>query len=71
MIPRHTGGKQAGPREGSFPSPPLAKFGVGARSFAHDTLRCRVGQAWRGHAAVGGRVALGRAGASRGILKPR
>ena len=44
---------------------------VGARSFADKTYRyVRVGRAWRGRAAAGGRVALGRAVPKRGILTP-
>ena len=54
------------PRGDSFPCCPLAKFGVGARLFAEDTLHCRLGWAWRGRAAAEGPVALGRAGPPRG-----
>ena len=57
------------PPGGSFRRPPLAEFGVGARSFADDTMGCRVGRAWRGRAAAGRPAAHRRAGASRGILK--
>ena len=57
-------------REGISPRPPLAELGGGARSVTGNTEGYRVGEAWRGRAAAGGPVALGRAGAPRGILKP-
>ena len=44
---------------GFFRCSPLVEFGVGARSFADKTLCRRVGRAWRGRAAAGGRVAPG------------
>ena len=47
------------PGRARSPRPPLSKFGVCIRSLANDTLRCRVRLAWR-------RMALARAGASRG-----
>ena len=50
--------------------PPLAEFGGGPRSVATDTVGCCVGRTWQGRAAAGGRLALGRACAPRGILKP-
>ena len=49
----------ARPREGSFPRPPRDELGVGARSFADDTLRCHVGRTSRGRAPAAGPVALG------------
>ena len=59
----------SGTGDGSFRRSPLVEFGVGARSFADNTLYGRVGRAWSGHAAAGGPVALGRAVPKRGILK--
>ena len=38
-------------RKDSFQRPPLAEFGVGARSFVDNTFWCHVGRAWRGLAA--------------------
>ena len=63
----HHGDRATGPREGTFPRPPLAELGGDTRAFARDTEGCCVG-AWQRNAAAGGRVPLGRAGAPRGIL---
>ena len=38
----------SGTGDGSFRRSPLAEFGVGARSFAANTLCCRVGRVWSG-----------------------
>ena len=54
--------------EGTFRRPPLAKLGVGARSFAGSTEDCCVEEAWLGRAATGGLVALGTADGPQGIL---
>ena len=51
----------------------LVSIGERFHWFGRDllpTTYVRVAQAWRGRAAAGGRVALGRAVAKRGILAP-
>ena len=63
------GTEQARLREHSFPRPPRGELDCGARSFTDDTERGRVGWAWRGRAAAGGRVALARAVPPQGIRK--
>ena len=68
-LPRDPPPFQGRPREGVFRRPPVAEFGCGAPSFDGDTEGCCVGQAWRGRAALRGRVAVGRAGVPRSILK--
>ena len=68
-ISLHPGERANRFREGTFGCPPLAEVGVTAPSFAGDTEGCRVGRAWYGRSAAGGRLALGRAGDPRGILK--
>ena len=55
--------------DGFFRRSRLAEFGVGARSFADNTLGRRVQRARRDRAAAGGPVALGRAVHKRDILK--
>ena len=66
---RFAGDQTTRPREGTVRRLPLAELDGGARSFAGDTEGCCVGRACRGCAAARGLVALGRAGAARGILK--
>ena len=60
-----------GPGTAPFDAPrsPPAEFGVGAFSFAGDPEGCCMGRAWRGRAAAGGRVGLGRAVPKRGMVK--
>ena len=69
LSPAITGSEQAVP-ENPFPRPRLAELDCGARCFAEYTLGYLVGRACGGRAAAGGPVAHGRAGASRGMLKP-
>ena len=68
-IPPFPGNRESRPREGTFPRPPLAEFDGCAPSFAGNTEDYCVEQAWRGRAAAGGPVAVGRAGALQGVLK--
>ena len=63
------------PRKPSKPSPgghlsasPARQVGLRHPFFRRAHSDCCVGRAWRSGAATGGRVALGRTGASRGIL---
>ena len=69
-VPSFSLDRASRPRECTLPRPSLAEFDGGAPSFAGATEGCRVGRAWRDREAAGGPVAVGRAGASRGILKP-
>ena len=69
-IPARKGFEQAVPGSTS-PRSPLADLDCGNRSITEDTEGGRVERAWHGRAAAEGPVALRRAGASRGILKPR
>ena len=55
------------PREGTFRRSPLAELDGGASSFDGHTKGCRVEESWNRRAAARGRVALGRAVASRRI----
>ena len=67
----HLGDRATHPWECAFQCPSLAELASGARSFAGDTEGCCEGQAWHRRAATGDLVALGRAGAPPGTLKPR
>ena len=71
IVRRHPGGHATRPLEGAFRRSPFAELGDDTCSFAGNTEGCRVGEAWLGRAAARGWVALGRAGASQGILKPK
>ena len=71
MIHRHPGDQATRPQEGTSRRSPLAEFGGDTCSFAGNTEGCRVERVWLGRAAARDRVALGRAGASQGILKPK
>ena len=69
--PTPCGDRATRPRKGSFPSPPLAELDCGAPASAGDTEGCHAGQAWRGRADAGGRVALERAVPPWRFLKPK
>ena len=57
------GSERPRPRVGASTRPPLSESGIGGISFAGDTEGRRVGRAWHGRGAEGGRVAHRRAGA--------
>ena len=61
--------KQLVPGRASFDARGSLSLAFGAPYFGGGTEGGRGGQAWHGRAAAGGRLALGRAGAPRGILK--
>ena len=59
LYPAITGIEKVIPGKVPFDAPPLAEDGVGGRSFADDTLCCRVERAWRVRAAAAGRASGG------------
>ena len=61
--PPFPGSERPRPRVGASPRPLLSESSIGGSSSAGDTEGRRVGRAWHGRGAEGGRVAHRRAGA--------